>query len=276
MKIGDTELDLSWPVVMSIINITPDSFFSGSRLSTDGEISAAVDKALADGAAILDVGGYSSRPGASDVTSEEEFSRVSRALRIIRREHPEAVVSIDTFRADVARRCLDTYGACIINDISAGSLDADMHRTVADDKVPYVAMHMRANPATMQEHTDYDDVTHDVKTFFAARIAEMKGAGIDDENIILDPGFGFAKTTRQNYQLMRRMDELLEFGYPILAGISRKSMIYKVLGVGPSESLAGTTALNWELLVNGASLLRVHDTKEAVDVVRLYEYYKNA
>lgn len=276
MRIGEKELDLRQPVVMSIINITPDSFFPGSRLATDGEIAAAVGKALADGAAILDVGGYSSRPGAADVTPEEEFSRVSRALRIIRREHPEAVVSIDTFRAGVARRCLDAFGACMINDISAGCLDADMHRTVAEYRVPYIAMHMRANPATMQQHTDYKDVTRDVKVFFAAKIAEMKRAGIRDENIILDPGFGFAKTVRQNYQLMRRMDELLEFGYPILSGISRKSMIYKVLGIEPSDALAGTTALNWESLAKGASILRVHDTREAVEVVRLYEYYKNA
>lgn len=276
MKIGEKGLDLRQPVVMSIINITPDSFFPGSRLSTDGEIAAAVVKALADGAAILDVGGYSSRPGAADVAPEEEFSRVSRAFRIIRREHPEAIVSIDTFRAGVARRCLDVFGPCMINDISAGCLDADMHRTVAEYRIPYIAMHMRADPATMQQHTDYEDVTRDVKAFFAAKIAEMKGAGIRDENIILDPGFGFAKTPRQNYQLMRRMDELLEFGYPILSGISRKSMIYKVLGIEPSDAIAGTIALNWESLAKGASILRVHDTREAVEVVRLYEYYKNA
>lgn len=276
MKVGDKELDLRTPVVMSIINVTPDSFFSGSRLATDDDIARAVDRAVADGASILDVGGYSSRPGAADVSPDEEFGRVSRALAVIAERYPDMVVSVDTFRAGVARRCIDVFGPCIVNDISAGGLDAGMYATVAEYGVPYIAMHMRANPATMQEHTEYDDVTEDVKAFFAARISEMKAAGIKDCNIILDPGFGFAKTTAQNYQLMRRMDELTAFGYPVLSGISRKSMIYKVLGVEPADALAGTVALNWESLVKGASILRVHDTREAAEVVRLFEYYKNA
>lgn len=276
MRVGGKELNLSRPVVMSIINITPDSFFAGSRLATDSDISNAVDRALSDGAAILDIGGYSSRPGAADVSPDEEFERVARALRIVSREHPEAIVSVDTFRADVARRCLDMFGACIINDISAGELDPDMHRVAAEYDVPYIAMHMRANPATMQEHTAYDDVTDDVLTFFAAKVAQMRSVGINEGNIILDPGFGFAKTTRQNYQLLRRMDELAGMGYPVLSGVSRKSMIYKVLGVEPSDALTGTTALNWESLAKGASILRVHDTREAVEVVKLHEYYKNA
>ncbi len=288
MRVGASELDLRRPVVMAIINVTPDSFFPGSRLlagdirlaedslATDGEITRAVDKAIADGADILDVGGYSSRPGAADVSPGEEFGRVARALKIIRERHPEAIVSVDTFRACVARRCIDEFGPCVINDISGGGLDSDMHRTAAGYGVPYVAMHMRATPATMQQHTEYDDITEDVKSYFEAKISEMKAAGIRDENIILDPGFGFAKTTSQNYQLMRRMDELTRFGYPLLAGVSRKSMIYKVLDVEPAESLAGTAALNWETLCKGASILRVHDVREAAQVVKLYEYYKNA
>lgn len=276
MRVGDKELDLGPPVVMAIVNVTPDSFYSESRFAGDEDIARAVDTALADGAAILDIGGYSSRPGAEDVSPDEEYERVSRALRIIGERHPEAIVSIDTFRSDVARRCLDSYGPCVINDISAGDLDPDMHAVVACYGVPYIAMHMRANPATMQEHTEYADVADDVLSFFAAKISDMKAAGIKDENIILDPGFGFAKTTRQNYQLMKRLDELTEFGYPVLSGISRKSMIYKVLGIEPAGALTGTIALNWESLVKGASILRVHDTREAVETVRLYEYYKKA
>lgn len=273
MKVGNITLDLTTPVVMTILNITPDSFWAGSRqyASADDTVAEAVDRAVAEGATIIDIGGYSSRPGADDVTPEEEFARVARGLEIVRRRHPDTVVSIDTFRAEVARRAVAGFGACIINDISAGELDREMIPTVAEMGVPYIAMHMRATPATMQQYTDYDDVTDAVKEYFAAKIAECRTAGISE--IIVDPGFGFSKTTRQNHQLMGRMDELLGFGYPVLSGISRKSMIYKALDITPAESLTGTIALNWESLRKGASILRVHDTREAMDIVRLFRYY---
>ena len=273
MKVGNDTLDLTSPVVMTILNVTPDSFWAGSRRATDDDIAAAVETAAEQGAGIIDVGGYSSRPGAADVTPEEEFARVARGVRTVRERCPGMPVSVDTFRASVARRVVAEFGAVIVNDISAGDLDEEMIPAVAGMGVPYIAMHMRANPATMQEYTDYDDVTDAVKAYFATKLEQLRAAGISD--IIVDPGFGFAKNTRQNYQLMSRMDELLEFGCPLLSGISRKSMIYKVLGTSPEESLPGTVALNWESLSKGASILRVHDTREAAEVVKLFNYYKD-
>lgn len=271
MKIGSQILDLSSPAVMAIINVTPDSFWEGSRLDSDSRIADAVAKAVADGAAILDVGGYSSRPGAGDVSPEEEYGRLARAMRIIRAEHPQVPVSIDTFRAETARRVIGGFGPCIINDISGGGLDPQMIPAAAELGVPYIAMHMRGTPADMQRHTDYGDITASVKEFFAGKIAELTEAGVRD--IIIDPGFGFAKTTRQNYMLMHGMESLLGFGCPVLSGISRKSMIYKVLDTTPAEALAGTAALNWESLRRGASILRVHDTREAADIIKLHNFY---
>ncbi len=265
---------MSSPVVMTILNVTPDSFYAGSRRRADDEIARAVDETVEQGAGMIDIGGYSSRPGADDVPFEEEFERVASGLRIVRRRHPHVAVSIDTFRAEVARRAVAEFGPCVVNDISAGELDPAMIPTVADLGVPYVAMHMRATPATMQQHTDYDDVTEAVKRFFAAKLVQLQEAGVRD--VILDPGFGFAKSTEQNYRLLHRMGELQEFGCPLLVGVSRKSMIYKVLGITPAEALPGTIALNWEALRGGAAILRVHDTREAVEVVRLYNYYKEA
>lgn len=273
MKVGSNTLDLTTPVVMAIVNVTPDSFWEGSRRLTDDQIAASVDRAVGDGAGIIDIGGYSSRPGADDVTPDEEYRRVAQALEIVRKRHPQAVVSVDTFRACVARRAVEEYGPCIINDISAGDLDPQMIPAVAALGVPYIAMHMRANPATMQQYTDYDDVTDAVKAYLLAKVRELEQAGVGD--IIIDPGFGFAKSTRQNYQLLSRLDELTETGYPLLSGVSRKSMIYKVLGSTPAESLAGTAALNWESLRKGAAILRVHDVREAADIVKLYTYYKD-
>lgn len=274
VRVGEQILDLTSPVVMSIINVTPDSFWSGSRNLTDEDIEQRVDSAVEQGAEILDVGGYSSRPGADDVSPEEELTRVSRALEIIRRNHPEMIVSIDTFRAAVAKEAIEEFGACIVNDISAGELDGEMHKTVGELGVPYIAMHMRSTPQAMQEHTEYTNLVEDVLDYFRDKISELKEHGV--EQIILDPGFGFAKTTRQNYQLMKEMEQLLEFGYPVLSGISRKSMIYRVLECEPKDALAGTTALNWESLLRGAAILRVHDTREAVDVVKLFDYYRKA
>ena len=273
MKVGNNTLNLSTPAVMAILNVTPDSFWMGSRRATDEDIAQAVDAAVEQGAAIIDVGGYSSRPGADDVSPDEEFRRVARGVRAVRERHPQTVVSVDTFRASVVRSVAGEFGAVIVNDISAGDLDRDMIPTVGELGLPYIAMHMRATPATMQQYTEYDDVTDAVKGYFAAKLPQLREAGITD--IIIDPGFGFAKSTRQNYQLLGRMEELLEFGCPVLSGVSRKSMIYKVLGIEPGEALAGTTALNWESLCKGASILRVHDTRQAADVVKLFNYYRN-
>lgn len=273
MRVGDKELDLNSPVVMTIINITPDSFFGGSRTWESAEIEARVVKAVADGASILDVGGYSSRPGADDVSAEEETRRVLLGVGIARAHAPQTIISIDTFRSSVARAVLEQYGACIINDISAGEIDPEIIDVAAKFGVPYIAMHMRGVPATMQQQTDYDDITRSVRDYFTSKVAQLREAGVED--IILDPGFGFAKSTEQNYVLLRHLSELNVEGLPLLAGLSRKSMIYKVLGVEPEQALTGTTALHWEALRGGTSILRVHDTLEAAQVIKLYDYYGN-
>ncbi len=274
IKVGNQELDLSTPVVMTILNATSDSFWEGSRRDTVERIAACAEDAATAGAAIIDIGGYSTRPGAPEISPDEEFERVARALETVRINHPEMIVSIDTFRAAVARRAVENFGPCIINDISAGDLDPEMIPTVARLGVPYIAMHMRGTPATMQQLTDYENIADEVIAFFDARVTLLRSHGIRD--IIVDPGFGFAKTTQQNYQLMARMHELLQFGHPILSGISRKSMIYKVLGNPPADTLAPTCALNWESLRAGASILRVHDTREAADIIRIFNCYRDA
>ncbi|MCL2561312.1 MAG: dihydropteroate synthase [Rikenellaceae bacterium] len=272
LKITNAAFDFSMPAVMAIINVTPDSFWEGSRRITDDDILRAIETAAEEGAAILDIGGYSSRPGAADVSADEEQRRVARGVRIARERFPQMAVSIDTFRSEVAQRIVEEFGAVIVNDISAGALDARMITTVAGLGLPYIAMHMRARPATMQQHTAYEDIAGEVRDYFTAKIAELRAAGIRE--IIIDPGFGFAKTTRQNYELLGAMDTLSALRCPLLAGVSRKSMIYKVLETSPEDALAGTAALHWEALHKGASILRAHDVREAVQVVRLFSYYK--
>ena len=253
---------------MTIVNVTPDSFYDGSRTFTEVEIERHVERAIEQGTDMLDVGGYSSRPNADEVSVEEEIARVGRAMRVIRRVCPEMVVSIDTFRAEVVRRTVAEWGDCIVNDISAGELDPQMITTVAELGLPYVAMHMRGTPATMQSMTDYDDIVEEVHQYFAQRLDTLRKAGVED--VVIDPGFGFAKTLEQNYQLMNGLGRLSDLGAPILVGISRKSMIYKLLGCTPAEALNGTTALHLEALRQGAKILRVHDTREAVEVVKIY------
>ena len=276
MKIGDLDLDLGRPQVMSIINVTPDSFYSFSRSVSESDIIRSVDIAVSEGADILDVGGYSSRPGADEVSPEAEYSRVSKALEIIRSRYPAIPVSIDSFRSDVVGRCIDTYGPCIVNDISAGELDSGMLSTVSAFGVPYIAMHMRGTPADMQQYTQYDDVTEDVRLFFESKIGQLLDSGIREDHIILDPGFGFSKTLAQNYQLMRGLYKLCNMGYPVLVGVSRKSMIYKITGSEPADAMSGTLGLQWESLRQGASILRVHDTRAAVDLVKIFNYYKHS
>jgi dihydropteroate synthase len=268
MKLNNKHIDLSAPRVMTIVNVTPDSFYDGSRSFTEKEIEHHVARAIEEGADMLDVGGCSSRPNADDVAVDEEIARVGRAMKVIRRVCPEMEVSIDTFRAEVVRRIVAEWGACIVNDISAGELDPEMITTVARLGLPYVAMHMRGTPTTMQSMTDYSDIMEEVRTYFVQKISDLRKAGIED--IVIDPGFGFAKTLEQNYQLMNGLHRLGDLGAPMLVGISRKSMIYKLLNTTPAEALNGTTALHLEALRQGAKILRVHDTREAVEVVKIY------
>lgn len=255
------------PKVMGIVNVTPDSFYSGSRTLGRDEIRERVRTLVAEGADILDLGGYSSRPGAGDVSPEEEYSRLATGLEVVKDVAPDVPVSIDTFRASVARRCVEEWGADIINDISGGTLDPDMWHTVADLRVAYVLMHTRGTPATMQSLTDYADVTAEVITDLAKKVYELRGLGVND--IIIDPGFGFAKTVEQNFRLLDELGEFCKMGMPVLAGLSRKTMIWKTLGITPEESLDGTIALDAIALDRGADIVRVHDVAPAVATARL-------
>lgn len=256
------------PAVMGILNVTPDSFYAGSRVTGTVELHRRVERMLAQGADIIDVGGYSSRPGADDVSPEEEMARVRRGVEAIRRVSADIPVSVDTFRADVARRAVLDWGADIVNDISGGTIDSRMFPTVAELKVPYILMHMRGTPATMQTMTDYEDVTADVVAELSGLMHQLELDGVAD--IIIDPGFGFAKTLDQNYELMRHLPQIAQLlGKPVLVGISRKSMITKLLSVTADEALPGTVALNTFALLNGASVLRVHDVEAAVQAVRI-------
>ena len=273
MRLGDSDLDLSQPQVMTIVNVTDDSFFAGSRTIDKSAIVNRVQQALEAGATMFDVGGYSSRPGAKELSVEEEWSRVRIGLQAVRSVSGSVPVSVDTFRSEVARRALEEFGELIINDISAGELDSAMIDVVAQYKVPYIAMHMRGTPQAMQSNTHYaSGVVEEVCQYFERKCAELKSRGV--EHIILDPGFGFAKSLEQNYELLANLNRLCAMGYPVLAGVSRKSMIYKLLGVTPAEALNGTTALHWEALRQGATILRVHDTQEAAEVVKIFNKYE--
>ena len=268
-------IDLGTPQVMGILNVTPDSFYSGSRKQTEMEIAERVEQILAEGGQMIDIGAYSSRPNADDVSTKEEMERLRRGLRILREKAPDAIVSVDTFRADVAKMCVEEYGVQIVNDISGGELDKEMFSTVARLGVPYVLMHMKGTPQTMQEAPHYDDLMKEVMLYFAEKIQQLRDLGQKD--IILDPGFGFAKTLEHNYELLRHLEALQIFELPILVGVSRKSMIYKLLGTTAQEALNGTTVLNTICLMKGcANILRVHDVKECVEAVNIYQQlYKN-
>jgi dihydropteroate synthase len=264
---GGKLIDLSIPKVMGILNVTPDSFYDGSRYNTDKEILEAASVMLNDGADILDVGGYSSRPGAEDISMEEEGKRVFNAIKLINREFPDAIISIDTFRADIASEAVIGCGALMINDISGGDADSKMFLTLEKLNVPYILMHMKGNPRTMQSKPVYDDVVADILRWFGERIFRLNSAGVKD--IIIDPGFGFGKTVKNNFELLRRLGEFSIAGLPLLVGISRKSMIWKTLEIPAGDALNGTTALNAAALLQGADILRVHDVKEAVQTVKL-------
>lgn len=262
-------MDLSRPQVMGIINLTPDSFYAGSRTQTEMALARRVEQVVAEGASILDIGGYSSRSGAADVSPEEEMARLRRGLEVIRRVHPEAVVSVDTFRASVARQCVEEYGVALINDISGGEMDAEMFPTVAALGVPYILMHMQGTPQTMQQAPHYDHLLRDVFLYFARKVQQLRDLGAKD--IILDPGFGFGKTMEDNYALLAHLDEFGIFGLPLLVGVSRKSMITRLLGITPDDALNGTTVINTLCLTKGAHILRVHDVRQAVEAVRLVQ-----
>lgn len=268
LNIAGKLIDLSSPKVMGIINITPDSFFADSRKQALNDIVAQAGKMLTDGATFLDLGAYSSRPGAEDISAQEELDRMLPAVEAIMAEYPEAILSIDTFRASVAEAAIKA-GAHIINDISGGQLDEEMFATAARLQVPYILMHMRGTPQTMTQLTDYDDIFTEVFDYFSSRYHQLKQLGVKD--VILDPGFGFAKKQEQSYELFHRMDEFGMLELPLLVGISRKRMIYNPLGVTANEALNGTTVLNTLALTKGANILRVHDVKEAIEAVRLWE-----
>ena len=259
--------------VMAIVNATPDSFYSLSRTQSHDAVVARVREAIAEGATIIDIGGYSSRPNADDVSVEEEWSRVEMALKATRAVSGEVAISVDTFRAEIVRRAVAQFGEIIVNDITAGEGDIEMLATVAELGVPYIAMHMRGTPQTMQKQAEYADVTADVVSELGARLQAIEKAGIDLKRVVLDPGFGFAKTTEQNFELLAGLHRLKVLGQPLLVGVSRKSMIYKTLGITPEESLSATQAVHWEALRQGATLLRVHDVMEAVETIKLYEKY---
>ena len=268
-------IDLGTPQVMGILNVTPDSFYSGSRKQTETEIAERVEQIFAEGGQMIDIGAYSSRPNADDVSTKEEMERLRRGLRILREKAPDAIVSVDTFRADVAKMCVEEYGVQIVNDISGGELDKEMFPTVARLGVPYVLMHMKGTPQTMQEAPHYDDLMKEVLLYFAEKVQQLRDLGQKD--IILDPGFGFGKTLEHNYELLSHLEALQIFELPILVGVSRKSMIYKLLGTTAQEALNGTTVLNTICLMKGcANILRVHDVKECVEAVNIYQQlYKN-
>ena len=270
LRLSGKLLTLERPIVMGIVNVTPDSFFAGSRIDGERALRTRLDELVREGAAIADLGAYSSRPGADEVSPEEEMKRLRPALQLLRDEYPTLPVSVDTFRSEVAQMAVEEYGASIINDISGGGLDPEMYRTVSRLQVPYILMHMKGNPQTMQSHTDYTDVTLEVLDYFIKRIGQLLDLGLHD--IILDPGFGFSKTTEQNYELLAHLDTLTKIlRQPLLVGLSRKSMIYRPLGCTPEEALGGTTFLHALALERGAKILRVHDVRPAAEAITLYE-----
>lgn len=266
-------IDLAKPQVMGILNVTPDSFYSGSRKQTEEDIRNRVKQIIDEGGQMIDIGAYSSRPGADDVSTQEEMARLRHGMKIVNEMAPGMPVSVDTFRADVAKMCVEELGVGIINDISGGELDKRMFETVAKLGVPYILMHMKGTPQTMQQAPHYDDLMKEIMLYFAEKIQKLRDLGQKD--IILDPGYGFAKTIEHNYELLGHQEMLHVFELPLLVGISRKTMIYRLLGSSPEESLNGTSVLNTIALQKGASILRVHDVKECVEVVKIVKMMEN-
>lgn len=266
-------MNLSEPRVMGILNVTPDSFYAGSRAETEKDIIERLYQIVNEGASIIDIGAYSSRPRAAEVSTKEEISRLRTVLELVRKHQPDAVVSIDTFRSDVAKMCVEEYGVAIINDISAGQMDKQMFATIAQLGVPYIIMHMKGTPQDMQTAPHYDNLLKEVFYYFSEKVQKLRDLGVKD--IIIDPGFGFGKTLRHNYELMNHLEEFSLFELPLLIGISRKSMIHKLLNIKPEEALNGTTVLNTIALQKGAHILRVHDVKAATEAVKIVSQMKN-
>ena len=267
MNVNGRLLDLSTPQVMGILNVTPDSFYAGSRMQTETQIATRVEQMLEEGADMIDIGAYSSRPGAADISVQEEMDRLRAGLRIVRRMHPDAIVSVDTFRAAVACMCVEEYGVAIVNDISGGEMDKDMFPTVARLGVPYVLMHMQGTPQNMQQQPHYDSLLGDIFRYFARKVQQLRDLGAKD--IVLDLGFGFGKTLEHNYELLAHLEDFRIFGLPLLVGVSRKSRVYNLLGTTPAEALNGTTAVNTVCLMKGADILRVHDVRQAVEAIKI-------
>lgn len=269
INVNGSLMDLSKPCVMGILNVTPDSFYEGCRMQTETDITYRVEQIIKEGAGMIDIGAYSSRPNAKNVSPQEEMERLRMGLTVLRKVQPHAIVSVDTFRADVARMCVEEYGVAIINDIAAGEMDKDMFRTVAKLNVPYIMMHMKGTPQNMQQHPHYDDFLKDVFLYFTRKVQQLRDMGVKD--LILDPGFGFGKTMKHNYELLAHLEEFRVFELALLVGVSRKSMIYNLLGTTSQEALNGTTVLNTLSLLKGADILRVHDVREAVETVKIVE-----
>lgn len=268
IRVNGQLMNLSTPKVMGILNVTPDSFYAGSRKETTSDIAYRVEQIITEGADMIDIGAYSSRPNAEHVSTKEEMARLRKGLEIIREVAPEAIVSVDTFRAGVASMCVEEYGAALINDISGGQMDKRMFDTVARLNVPYIMMHMQGTPQDMQLHIHYNHLRMEIMQYFALKVQELYARGVKD--IIIDPGFGFGKTLAHNYELFKHLEDFKLFGLPLLVGISRKSMIYKLLDSSPEEALNGTTVLNTIALTKGADILRVHDVKACVEAVRIF------
>ena len=268
INVNGNLMDLEHPRVMGILNVTPDSFYAGSRKQSEEDILQRARQIIEEGGDIIDIGAYSSRPDAKHISTEEETSRLRKALTLLNREMPEVVISVDTFRSDIAKMCVEEYGVAIVNDISAGNMDKNMMPTVAKLGVPYVMTHIKGTPQDMQKKPEYDNVLKDVMYYFSEKVQKMRDLGAKD--IIIDPGFGFGKTVEHNYILMNKLEEFRIFDLPILVGISRKSMIYRLLSNTPEDALNGTTVLNTISLMKGANILRVHDVKEACEAVKIY------
>jgi len=272
MKIKRQLIDFSVPKVMGVLNVTPDSFYDGGRYTLEEKIVSKVEKMILEGVDFIDIGAYSSRPGAAVVSYGEELKRLSETMELLRAGFPEPIISIDTFRSGIARKMVEEYEADMINDISAGDMDKEMFNTIADLQIPYVMMHMQGTPRTMQKNPKYDNVVKDILTFFSGKVEELKLLGVD--NVILDPGFGFGKTLDHNYELMNGLGQFSVLNKPIMIGVSRKSMIGKLLGCTPDEALNGTIVLNTVALMKGIDILRVHDVKEAVEAIKIIEKLK--
>jgi dihydropteroate synthase len=269
MKIKGQFIDFSVPKVMGVLNVTPDSFYDGGRYTTEKKIASKVEKMILEGVDFIDVGAYSSQPGAAIISYEEEVRRLSETIKVLKSRFPAIIISIDTFRSGIARKMVEEYGADMINDISAGDMDKEMFSTIADLQIPYVMMHMQGTPQTMQKNPKYENVVKDIITVFAGKVEELKLLGVDD--VILDPGFGFGKNLDHNYKLMNGLGLFAVLNKPIMVGVSRKSMIGKLLGCTPDEALNGTVVLNTVALMKGIDILRVHDVKEAVEAIKIVE-----